>query len=205
MVHIGSPMFYKELSTLLDEMNYVFLEGIPTKKNSELGSYKKAARLLHLASQHEALQIPADMSVRNIDMPAHQFRHELKKLPLRDKLKLLYFDLVLKNISTRTAERLRKALEVSLAYSDHARVKLINPENHYLFNHKNKSKLELLIENQRNEIISENFGKYIQENKDCPYRMDIAIVFGDAHMPYIYEKLAEYGFSWKLEKTIEVL
>lgn len=81
---------------------------------------------------------------------------------------------------------------------------LINPENHYAFKHKDKPNRELLISNIRDESIQKNLTLYIDKNKDREYRFDTGIIFGDAHMPYIYEILKEKGFNWSLEEKIFV-
>jgi hypothetical protein len=204
MLHIGEKSYFDEIAHMLQEMNQVLIEGVAISKNKELGSYIKIARLLGLTSQIDTLKMPTDIVVKNIDMPSVQFKHEVKVLPFKEKLKLFFIELFMKKIPKKYASLLHKQMEVTLGYSEDERIKLIDPENHYAFMHYKKSKLDLLIENKRNEIITKNLDDYILLNTNRSYRMDIAILFGDAHMPYIYKKLKDSGFTWKLERTINV-
>ena len=203
MIHIGQKTYYDEISTMLNEMNQVLIEGISQNKKSELGSYNNFAAILGLETQKNCLKIPEDMHTINIDIPGNMFKSEINQLPLFEKMKLFLMELTLRKISTKQAVLL-STLKNIYSYREESRIKLINPENHYAFTHKSKSKFELLIENKRNELIQNNIEKYIIMNNGRKYRMDIAILFGDAHMPYIYETLKKKGYKWKLEKTIEI-
>jgi hypothetical protein len=205
MIHIGNPSYYDDISNMLSGMNLLFIEGVPIHRRAELGSYTRIARLLGLATQQERLKVPENAKSINIDMPGKQFTEKMSRLPIRDKIKLLVVELFMRNISKEYAMKLRQTLKVIYEYSEDAKLKLIDPGNHWALMHRHKSKLELILENDRNEIVANNIGNYIEEYKQVKIRQDIGIIFGDAHMPYIYRELKENAYKWKLEKSIEVL
>jgi hypothetical protein len=204
MIHIGEKKYYNEISLMLNEMNHILIEGVSLKRGSELGSYRRFAHTLGLYAQSDSLYIPEDLTVKNIDMPSKQFRKELFKLPIIDKIKVFIINIVLKNVPKKYSKSLLNKMRIHFSYNDDNRVKLINPDNHYAAKQIPKSKLEMLFENKRDSIITKNIENYINENIGRLYRMDVAILFGDSHMPYIYKELKRKGFKWKLEKTIEV-
>lgn len=204
MIHIGEQKFYDEVAQDLQAMNQILVEGVPLPKRGQLGSYTVLAKAIGLETQSQCLRIPSDVGVTNIDLSPQLFRLEYLKLPIRDKLKLLFIERFLRRMPKKYRSRLKDWLIRVFAYKGDQGIELINPLRNYAFKHQSKTKLDLLLENQRDEAIAANLKKYIEDNYDRKYRMDIAILFGDAHMPYIYEQLHGQGFRWHMEKKVIV-
>lgn len=75
MFHIGMKAYYKRINEIIDDYNHVLVEGIPlnsihgiNKSKSDLGAYRKLAKILDLTSQKKELKIPADIITQNIDI-----------------------------------------------------------------------------------------------------------------------------------------
>jgi len=57
-------------------------------------------------------------------------------------------------IGEKYIQKIMSYLRLMLCYPENRRIDLIDPKNHYVFKHKHKNRLNLLIENERNEIIN---------------------------------------------------
>jgi hypothetical protein len=138
-------------------------------------------------------------------MEDQEFIERIRKLPLNDKMKLWSLELFMKRTPEKLIKGIRNILQLMYSYPIDRNFEMVDPNNHYAFKHKNKTKLDLLIENDRNEIIAEKINDFIERNYKREYRIDVGILFGDDHMPYIYEVLQKKGYKWRLEKQITVL
>jgi hypothetical protein len=204
MIHIGEPEFYHTISKEIGTLNLLLTEGVALGK-SELGTYNKLAIRLQLASQSSMLHFASDLPIKNIDIDPAEFHKGIQRLSYRDKLKLFWITFLLSFPRLLGGEKVIDNLQNMLCYPKDKEYHFKNPLNHFAFKNKNKSSLDLLIQNTRNDIIRKNLVKVIQENKDRKFRYDIGIIFGDNHMPHIYETLKENNFKWELYKEVIVL
>jgi hypothetical protein len=200
MIHIGTEQYYKEVSLIVNNLNLILEEGVPIKIDSEIGSYIKAAKKLGLVPQSQYLKIDEDVERINIDMDKSTFAGEFSKIPKEELRNLRLFKYILPFISKK---KLLKFVYLCCSFPSDVKIKLIDPNNHYAYKH-NKTPFDLLITNKRNDVIKTNLQRIINENKDREYRYDIGIIFGDEHMPAIYNQLKANGFKWHLEKEIFV-
>lgn len=202
MIHIGKKEYYKEVSAEIENLNLLLLEGVSVSKRfSEVGSYINFARNMNLCSQKESLQIPKDLSIINIDMKQSVF---YKKLTLFNKAQLFFISTYLKLPIFIYGDKGLEKLKLLFSYPKSIEYKMKNPLKHYAFIHKEKSSLSLLIENERNNEIVKNLEQIIKNNRNRKFRFDIGILFGDAHMPHIYQTLNKNNFKWKLHKELIV-
>jgi hypothetical protein len=204
MFHIGQERYYLKIQNVVNQMNQVLIEGVPLDNYKQIGRFNKIAHKLGLKSQNEIIKYDDGIIIHNIDMLGEDFKNELSALPVRDKIKLRVLDLFMVLIGEKQKIRIMNLLKEIYAYPKDMEIEQINPENHYAFKHKNKEKYELLIENKRNKEISANLSDFIEKNKMREYRLDIGILFGDEHMPYIYELLKTKGYKWKLEDKVVI-
>ena len=204
MIHIGAPEYYDIISGELENLNMVLTEGVDIGK-SELGLYNKLAKRLQLVSQTSALSCPSDLTKKNIDIDPVKFKKGLQRLGIKDKLYLHFITFFLHFPFLLEKEKMKEYFISKLCYPKGKEYYFKNPLNHFAFKNKNKSSLDLLIQNTRDDIINKNLEKVIQENEDRNFRFDIGILFGDGHMPYIYETLKKNNFKWKLHKEVIVL
>lgn len=200
MIHIGSEEYYDIVSKIINEQNLILEEGIPIAIDSEIGTYNKIAHKVGLVTQGKYLRYDDDMFRINIDIDVDNFKNALSLIPKKDLFRIRLFKYILMFVP---AEKIKEYIKIAFAYSEDASIKLINPYNHYSYKH-NKTPLDVLITTTRNDSILNNLQKIIDENKDRQYRYDIGITFGDDHMPFIYKKLQENGFSWKLREKVVV-
>ena len=204
-IHIGLKSYYDRINAHLESLNHLLLEGVPVGRMRELGSYRRIARHLGLYAQTDALRIPKDLSVTNIDMDKRDFRRMLAAVPLRQRLALRMTMFFAIGATAIADARFKNALAAYFRYPTQTAYRLIDPKNHYVSTHREKSKLDLLITNDRDREISKKLIRYVRENWRRPYRFDIGIAFGDAHMPHMYQALAKLKFSWKLEDTFTAM
>ncbi len=197
MIHIGTKDFYKTISDEIENLNCVLLEGVPLKR-SELGTYIKLAKQFDLSSQSESLKIPSDMNTQNIDMDPTDFKKGISDLHFKDKWRLFYISFFLKFPLLLKKDLAINDLRKMYYYPPNEEYRMMNPLNHYAFKHKEKSSLDLLIQNTRDEVINKNLETVIKENRNRDFRYDIGILFGDNHMPYIYQTLNKNKFKLKL-------
>jgi hypothetical protein len=204
-IHIGAKPYYERISSLIDSYNHLLVEGVPLKLVKEIGSYKTIAKEAGLTTQIESLRIPPDLSVTNVDMDRRMFAGLFDKLPFRSKLLLFFVDRIVRTPFILRKLHFKEMIEKSLMYPEDSEHRLVNPEAQIAFRHKQKSELDLLIENERDEQVQKHLNDYINANEKREYRLDVGILFGDGHMPIIYETLRSNGFHWKLEEKLSVL
>jgi len=200
MIHIGTQQFYDEVSEILNDCNLILEEGIPISIDSEMGTYKRIAKKVKLFSQSQNMKFMSDTKRVNIDIEENDFNSGLLSVSTKELNDLKKFKYILPFISKK---KLLKMLYDVCSYSESAKILLINPDNHYSYKH-NKSPLDLLITNTRDESISRNLQEVINNNINRQYRYDIGIIFGDEHMPIIYKILQTNNFDWTLEKKIDI-
>ena len=200
MIHIGTIEFYNEVSEILNNMNLVLEEGIPISIDSEIGSYNKIAKKIGLVSQSEQMKLEKDLKRINIDIEHNNFKTQFEHVSKIELNNVRKFKFLLPFISKK---KLLNMFYYVCAYTTTNKIELINPDNHYSYKH-NKTPLDLLITNTRDEIISKNLQDIINNNKNRDYRYDIGIFFGDEHMPIIYKTLQNNGFDWELTKKIDI-
>jgi hypothetical protein len=205
MIHVGSEAYYSRVSQLIDTYNHVLVEGVPPSATKEIGSYRRIARLAGLTTQIDGLKPPPDLSVTNIDMDGRLFANLFHKLPLWSKLQLFILDRLLVSPSMARKLQFRKLVEEAITYPQDPERKLVDPATQVAFCHEQKPELDLLIENRRNQQIQEHLQQYITTNSGRRYRLDVGILFGDAHMPHIYETLRTNAFRWRLEEKLVVM
>lgn len=204
MLHIASLSYYDRINEIINDFNHVLIEGVASLPTKEIGTYRRLARAANLVPQIDHIRIPEDIPSINIDLRQDIFYVLYKKLPLRQKLQLHFYDLIAMTLTTQKTSRFHGLMVSTFKYPEEYKHRLIDPKNHYAFKHKQKPPLELLAENCRNEAIQTNITAYIKQNEKRLYRFDVGILFGDGHMPYIYEILTDEGFAWRLEETIIV-
>jgi hypothetical protein len=202
MIHIGTKEYYDQISNMCDDLNMILMEGVQTKKMTELGKYKKTAKIFGLKNQSDFLKIDVEIPIRNLDIDKDTFDEEYGKIKLSVKLAFLKFSFALFILSFNKNNSI-KLLKKYFSYNSDDAIKLINPHNHYSYKH-NKSPFEYLIKNVRDNNIENNFKGYIEENINRSYRYDVGILFGDYHMPIFYKILQNYGYKWKMVKKIEI-
>lgn len=92
MIHVGSPEFYAEISSLLAQCDLILVEGVRSKKTSPLGySYNviKRIRRLELVVQRDAIDLKAFGSkIVSTDMEGGAFETRWSALPIRLRLRL---------------------------------------------------------------------------------------------------------------------
>ena len=201
MIHIGEKKFYSEVNELIKTKNHILCEGIKLGKNfSELGKYELLAEKVDLVTQYTELKIPKDAISFNVDMSEEKITEEIKGIGIINRIKLKLLDRKIKKIEKN--ENLKVLLKESFKYPKSSEIELINPKKHYQFVNREKSKIDLLIRNNRDNTFQENIKKYIENNKQSKNLIKTGIIIGDSHMPAIYRVLEELNFKWKLEKKI---
>ena len=200
MIHIGNEEYYREISGLVSGLHSVLVEGV-SLNTKELGTYRNLAEGLNLQTQ-EAVIIPDDLPVHNIDLDPDEFETEIRKLPISDKMAIKKIDFALRKNWKNRKEEIVELLVKHFSYPEESRHHLKNPENHVALKHKNKTKKELLFENKRNDCFQRELNTYIDANIERPFVFTCGILLGDAHMPYIYEVLKERDFHWSLYKEV---
>lgn len=204
MIHIGIEEYYKEISNEIKNLNYLLTEGVSLPKG-DFGKYEKISKKLQLSSQIKSLHIPTDLKIRNIDIDPNHFKKGTQQLKLKDKIRFIKLIIFFQIPYFFNKDKILKLLKIRLSYPENKEYILKNPLKHYAFKHKEKSSLDLLIQNTRDEIINKNLEEIIEENKNREYRYDIGILFGDEHMPYIYQTLHNNEYKWKFLKEITVM
>lgn len=204
MIHVGLKSYYDDVNEIIDQFNHLLLEGVHIKNAStEFGRYKYLASEVNLKNQYDEIRIPNDITVFNIDMDEDIINKKIKKISLKEKIKLRTYKNRIKKIKERN-----DLLEILIEYCKYplgSDTKLIDPKSHYQFKNRKKDKLDIIIENDRDDNFQEKMKKYIEENKKRKFRLDVGIMVGDSHMPAIYRILEQYGFKWKLNKKIYVM
>ena len=200
MLHIASKQFYEEVSNTVNNCNLILEEGIPISIDSEIGSYTRIAKKVGLTAQINEISFEEDIKRINIDIDKNEFEIGLKSISKKELNNIKYFKHILWMLSKR---KLLDMLYATFTYPESSKVSLINPDNHYSYKH-NKTPLDLLITNTRDNCISKNLQEVIDLNKTREYRYDISVLFGDEHMPIIYKVLQNNGFDWTLQKKIDV-
>lgn len=204
MVHIGEKRYYQEINKMINELNHVLLEGCSIKKSSrDLGKYNIVAKALGLSTQDSEIHFPEDINIINIDIDDNNLNEGIKEISLREKLFLKSYDKKMKKISK--IENLKELVKRILSYPFGSDYALINPKKHYYFKNREKDKLDLIIQNDRDEIFQKKLTEYINDNKDRKYRFDIGIMLGSSHMPAVYRVLEKFNFKWELNKKIIVI
>lgn len=200
MIHIASKQFYTEVSNIVNTCNLILEEGIPVSIDSEIGSYTRIAKKAGLVAQSNELKIEDDVKRIYIDIDKNEFEIGIKAISKNELRNVKIFKYILWSL---TRKKILDMLYSVCAYPDSSRIPLINPDNHYSYKH-NKSPLDLLVTNTRDDCISRNLQEIIDCNKTREYRYDISVLFGDEHMPIIYKTLQNNGFDWTLEKRIDL-
>lgn len=204
MIHIGDKSYYDKINKLLDEFNHVLVEGVSLgPKYKEIGRYELLSEKLGLSNQWNELRIPDDIKVVNIDINSNELGRKIKKLHNKEKKLLKTYEKLVKKLDT--GDNLKEEIKKLLKYPENINYKLIDPANHYFFEHRKKKSLDLIIENDRDYIFQYNIEKYIKENRTREYRLDTGIIVGDNHMPAIYRELEKNGYKWELLDKIIVI
>jgi hypothetical protein len=201
VVHVGTPEYFTSISAACSSLNHVLVEGVRVPVRSDLGRYRRLAAKSGLVTQSE-LSLPQDLPKTNVDI--HDNDALETEFPTRRhwlKLVLQYYLLVL----AVPPDRLRELVALSLAYTEAAGYKAIDPEVHWQFTHTHKPPIDLFIQNTRDAVIAANVERLLDENLGRDYRYDIGVLVGGAHMAAIYRVLKTKGFKWKLEKTLTVM
>ena len=204
MIHIGIEDYYNEISNEIKKLDYLLTEGVPFVRG-DIGKYQKIANKLQLSSQKKSLQLPPDMKIKNIDIDSELFIKSTKQLKIRDKIQFISMRIFFQFPFFFKKEKILITIKTLLSYPENKEYILKNPLKHYAFKHKEKSSFDLLIQNTRDEIINKNLEEIIEENKNREYRYDIGILFGDEHMPYIYQTLHKNEYKWKFLKEVTVM
>ena len=200
MIHIGSPKYYAEVSALINSTNMLLEEGVPSKIDKELGTYNWIAKKLGLVSQSSSMKIDDDIKRENIDIGKNEFDEGFSEISVIERVKIKFYKYIMLFVSK---QKMFELLYLCFGYSGEAWLKLVDPSQHYAYKH-DKTPFDLLITNTRDEYVKKNLQSMIDKNIDREYQYNIAIQFGDEHMPIIYSVLKENGFKWKLEKKINV-
>jgi len=204
MIHLGEKRYYEEINVMISELNHILIEGCSLKKSSrDVGKYNIVAKALNLSTQASEIVFPHDINITNIDIEPNEIDKRIKDITWRDKYFLKSYDRKMKKISK--IENPMELIKTILSYPPDSEHALINPKKHYYFKNKEKDKLDLIIQNDRDEIFQNNLTEYIEKNKDRKYRFDIGIMLGSSHMPAIYRVLEQYKFKWELNKKIIVI
>jgi len=170
MIHIASKQFYEDVSSIINNCNLILEEGIPISIDSEIGSYTRIAKKVGLFAQINELRIESDITRLNIDIEKSELEIGLKSVSKKELLKFKCFKYLLLILSK---QRLLEALYDLCAYPESSKALLIDPVNHYSYKH-NKTPLDLLVTNTRDDCISKNLQEIIDVNINREYRFDLS-------------------------------
>jgi hypothetical protein len=154
MIHIGTKEYYEQISNLCNDFNLILTKGIQLNKKTDIGKYKKMAKLFSLKNQSDYLRFKNDLPLINIDMEKDIFKKDYGNLSFKDKLFSLKYNVILFVLSLNI-NKSKKLLYDFFSYNNENYMKLINPYNHYSYKH-NKSLFKYLIENKRNKYKVKN-------------------------------------------------
>jgi hypothetical protein len=207
MVHVGLKEYYNRLNQHFNNLNHILYEGIG-KQNEykpKKDIYRPLARSLGLVTQWESLKIPEDINKINIDITPSTFYKKLLKLPLKDVIFLTQYRLLTKIflIFPKVKAFFKESLDRILSIQDYRKINPIYIEKYY--DNPYSSKLTKLLVNERNSIFRKKILDYINANELRPFRLDVGIVAGSAHMLAICNLLNTQDYKWKLLEEIRVL
>jgi len=194
MLHVASREFYELLSEELRGYSFILNEGVSWRRGRPRPLYEGLAASLGLVAQARALRYPEEVPRINIDLPAEQFRRELGRLPLGQRLLLHGLRPLLGWLSRRP--HFRQDFLTWLLSRERG-LRRTSPTT--------PSPLERLLGETRDRHIEGQLREFFEQHAHPPAPTRTAVVFGARHMGGIARCLRTLDFTPERERWMPVL
>ena len=191
MIHVGSPLFYREVGKDLERFQFVLYEGTTWRKDGKARPmYDWAAKNLGLVTQH-ALRFPETATCINIDMPADEFRARFLRSPI-------YIRLLLPLLRP-----LFWLLTFFPSFREYGLTSIVVREARKYGS--SGGPRDRLILDRRDAHITGRIREFVAERRDAPDDTFVAVVFGAGHMIAISRCLRDLGFHPTSKRWFDVM